>query len=83
VASFSSARELRSWDRFKIPRLFSRALLAAGEPILVPRDTDGELAEQCRRRLQESMLALRAEADRRLTTEPFESFPRVRGLSKA
>lgn len=35
---------LRSWDGFKVPRPFSRALFLYGEPIIVPRKlTEGEL----------------------------------------
>lgn len=32
--------ELKSWDRFRIPKFFSRGLIAYSEPIYVPRDSN-------------------------------------------
>jgi lysophospholipid acyltransferase (LPLAT)-like uncharacterized protein len=35
---------LNSWDRMVVPKPFSRAVFLYGEPILVPREGDGEAA---------------------------------------
>jgi lysophospholipid acyltransferase (LPLAT)-like uncharacterized protein len=43
---------LRSWDRFHIPKPFSRALLLIASPIYVERDATEEDLEQARCRLQ-------------------------------
>lgn len=80
VAAFSGAKEFHSWDRFKIPRPFSTVLLASADPLLVPRDASDELMEERRRELERAMLALSRQTARRLREEPFESFPRPRGL---
>jgi len=48
-------RRLRSWDRMLIPLPFSRVVLAAGEPLRVPRDaTPGEI-EHHRRTLEQRL----------------------------
>lgn len=38
----------RSWDRFQVPRPFSRAVLFGGRPMEVPRDADRATIERCR-----------------------------------
>lgn len=38
----SRAWYAKSWDRFMIPRPFSRVRIAYGAPVQVPRDADGE-----------------------------------------
>ncbi|MBM3845783.1 MAG: DUF374 domain-containing protein [Verrucomicrobia bacterium] len=50
--------ELNNWDRFQIPIPFSIWELDAGEPILVPRDTDNELRERIRQQLEARMRQL-------------------------
>ncbi len=49
----SSARDswvLSSWDRFRIPKPFSRVVIAYGDPIRVPPELDDEhAADWCRR----------------------------------
>ena len=56
--------EIPSWDRFRIPKPFSRGYFCYGEPLRVPPDADdrmlGELADELRRR----MIALEDYADR-------------------
>ena len=48
---------LRSWDRFEIPRPFSRARVIFGEPMRIPRGLDDEAAQRAvadlERRLEE------------------------------
>ncbi len=56
----SRAWKLRSWDRFVIPKPFSRVLLAYGEPLTVAKDEPLEAASA---RLEEAMLRLEAFAE--------------------
>ncbi len=83
LAAFSSAKEFRSWDRFKLPWPFSKVLLSAADPVLVPRDASDSVVERRREELQASMLALREQTARRLATKPWTSFHRARGLRAA
>jgi len=53
---------LRSWDRFEIPKPFSRAVLLVGDPIPVERGAAGEL-DACRARIQEALDELRLRGD--------------------
>jgi len=54
-------RELKSWDRFQIPGLFTRARLDVGAPIFVPSDATDEQLEAKRLELQNAL----EELDRR------------------
>jgi lysophospholipid acyltransferase (LPLAT)-like uncharacterized protein len=54
--------ELRSWDRFVVPKPGSRVVFVHGEPLLAERDADLGATQ---RRLQEALLAVEAEASRR------------------
>jgi lysophospholipid acyltransferase (LPLAT)-like uncharacterized protein len=54
--------ELRSWDRFVVPQPLSRVHFVHGEPLAVARDT---ALEETRRRLQEALLAVEEDAQRR------------------
>lgn len=55
--SFNRMKVFQSWDRFRFPYPFSRAVLVFGEPFGVPADARGEQME-----------ALRAQAEQRLQT---------------
>ncbi len=52
--SFSSSRQisLHSWDRFKIPLPFSRAVLAYGKPVKVSKNDD---REQKRKEIEQAL----------------------------
>ena len=61
--SSSGFFEIPSWDRFRIPRPFSRARVVVAEPIFVPEDaTDAEL-ERARETLQGVLDDMRARYD--------------------
>lgn len=51
--------ELSSWDRFMIPRPFSTAAIAFGEPLEVPGDASVERLEPYRAELQRRLLEAR------------------------
>jgi len=44
--------EINSWDKLRIPKLFSRVKIAFAEPIYVAKDTDEEGIEKSREELQ-------------------------------
>lgn len=57
---------LSSWDRFMIPRPFSTAVIAFGEPLTVPGDAPVERLEPYRLELQQRLLDARETAGRSL-----------------
>lgn len=55
---------LGSWDRFAIPRPFSRARAIMSEAIWIPRDLDKQGIEKYRRMVEERLNELTSEAER-------------------
>lgn len=55
--AYSSAWRLRTWDRFFIPKPFSRVTLLLGEPHFVPRTDTPEAFEAERVRCEQVLLA--------------------------
>ena len=56
--------ELPSWDRFRIPKPFSRAILIYGEPITIPPKLEKSEAEEYRELLEKTLHEMEIEADR-------------------
>ena len=56
---------LSSWDRFRIPRPFTRVWVAYGEPLRVPARVDDRDAEAWRARLEGAIRDLTTELSRR------------------
>lgn len=52
-----SAWRLRSWDRFRVPRPFTRVVVAYGEPIAVPPGIEGATLESWRLRVEAALAA--------------------------
>lgn len=52
-----------SWDRFAVPRPFSRARAIIGPPIMLPPDADRSGLENCRQRVERLMNELTEEAE--------------------
>ena len=48
-------KRLRSWDAFKVPRPFSRAIFLYGEPIAIPRELDEASMQAWTTRVEEAM----------------------------
>ena len=46
---------LRSWDRFRVPRPFTRIVVAYGEPIPVPKGVEGSALESWCERIQQAL----------------------------
>jgi lysophospholipid acyltransferase (LPLAT)-like uncharacterized protein len=53
---------LRSWDRFEIPKPFSRAVIVFGQAMPIPRDLRDENVLQLNQQLEQQMNTLRDEA---------------------
>jgi lysophospholipid acyltransferase (LPLAT)-like uncharacterized protein len=53
----------KAWDRFQLPRPFSRVVLVIGSPIEVPDQTGREVIERKQAELQTSLQRTRATAE--------------------
>ena len=73
--SADKRRVLGSWDHHVLPKPFSKGVFVWGEAIEVPRDGDAEFLEATRRRLEEALIAVTAEADRLCGVEPIRPAP--------
>ncbi len=82
-AALSRYKQFSSWDRFRLPLPPARALVTAGEPILVPGDASAELIESRRAELEASMSALRDRAHRLVKKELFRDAERPRGFTSS
>lgn len=54
----------KSWDKFIVPKPFSRVLVRLGEPLYVPPDLSEKGREEYRRRFEKRMVELVEAADR-------------------
>jgi hypothetical protein len=64
AVGLSSFWELPSWDRFRIPKPFSRGYSCWGEPLHVPAGADAAAMEKLAAELRARMIALEEFADR-------------------
>ena len=62
AVGYDSWRKLGSWDRFMIPRPFTRACLLATPPIVVDAALEGEALEDRRQTIEKQLIALHREA---------------------
>ena len=63
------AWRLKSWDRFIIPKPFSRAVLVVSEPIIVPPGLDDQAMEAKRAELEAMLNELCEKAEREFVGE--------------
>ena len=68
AASLSRYWQINSWDRYRIPKPWSRALVVFDEPMTVPPDADNDLIEAKRVELQQRLLSLQQQADEAVMT---------------
>jgi len=61
--SASRAWILNSWDRFLVPKPFSRIVISWDAPISIPKDLDSENFEQIRLEIQDRMLSFQQHQD--------------------
>jgi hypothetical protein len=62
-AAMRDAIALDSWDRFEIPRPFTRAALVIGEAVDVPGDLDDAALERLSRELESALNGLTSQAE--------------------
>ncbi len=60
---------LNSWDRFIIPKPFSKIVYSLGEPLWVPEDADEEELEKCRKLLEDRLNDEAKRCDEKLGNE--------------
>src|SRR5262249_21939657 len=65
-AGFASQRPWRmnSWDRFAVPRPFTRARCVTGDPVLVPPGAERELLEGYRLYVEQQLAEVTEQAER-------------------
>jgi len=61
--AFKAPWRAKSWDRFCVPRPYSKAACVAPSPLLVPPDADRDALEEARAEIERRMLAATAEAE--------------------
>lgn len=59
TVNYSSYWELRSWDRFQIPKPWAKVTLILGDPISVPAELDENTLESIRVQVEKALLALK------------------------
>lgn len=77
--AISRRRVLGTWDRFVAPLPFARGVIAWGEPIAVARDLDAAGVDAVRRRIEDALNAVTAEADRLCGQSAIEPAPLAEG----
>ena len=75
ACSTTRRRVLGSWDRFLLALPFGRGVYVVGDPIYPPAADDRTAAEAVRRRLEDALNAVTAEADRLTGHTPVEPAP--------
>ncbi len=56
--------QFNSWDRFQIPKPFSKSAIVYGEPFYIPKSAKGDELEEYRIKLKNIIIELDKEADR-------------------
>jgi lysophospholipid acyltransferase (LPLAT)-like uncharacterized protein len=64
--SASPSKRFRSWDRAMLPLPFARVTCSYGEPIRVPKNSNGEALEELRRELEATLDRMNLQLDREL-----------------
>lgn len=64
--SVRRGKMMRTWDKFLVPFLFNRGIVLFSEPILIPAELDRDGVEKWRRILEDRLIDLTEEADRRV-----------------
>jgi lysophospholipid acyltransferase (LPLAT)-like uncharacterized protein len=61
--AFKKSWRFKSWDKFCLPRPFTRAACVVPEAVVVPQGADRETIEECRREVERRMQAAMIEAE--------------------
>ncbi len=75
AAAQRRASYLKTWDRFVFPWPFTRGVLIFGTPIAAPDERNLAAMEEARHQVEEAMIALTQEADRRCGRTVLEPGP--------
>jgi lysophospholipid acyltransferase (LPLAT)-like uncharacterized protein len=73
--STTRRRVLGSWDRFLLALPFGRGVFVVGDPIDPPAAEDRAASEAVRQQLEDALIAVTAEADRRTGHAPIAPAP--------
>jgi lysophospholipid acyltransferase (LPLAT)-like uncharacterized protein len=81
--TFASTRAwvLKSWDRFTIPKPFSKTVICYGEPISVPKKLTVTEFEAVRQEVEQKMIALEATADAYFNQKRANEVANARGVN--
>ncbi len=66
TGSLARYKEFKSWDRFRLPYPFTRAIVASGKPMFVPSDADDAMIEAKRVELENMLNQEQAQLDAEL-----------------
>jgi lysophospholipid acyltransferase (LPLAT)-like uncharacterized protein len=64
ITSSENPWTFRSWDRFMVPRPFSRVVIRFGRPVYAPSDLEGEDFERHRLMIEQNLKELYEDTDR-------------------
>ncbi len=73
--SVRDGKAMSSWDRFIVPRPFTKGVFIWGDPIDIPRDADEDAIEIYRQKVEAGLNAVSAEADRLVGRPIIEAAP--------
>jgi lysophospholipid acyltransferase (LPLAT)-like uncharacterized protein len=81
--TFASSRAwvVKSWDRFTIPKPFSKTVICYGEPLSVPKKMTAAEFEAVRQEVEQKMIALEATAEAYFNEKQANEIRNVRGAS--
>lgn len=70
----------KSWDKFMVPKPFSKITLIYGDPIIIPKDTDEKEMEKYRLKLENNLNQITRQADIDVGITPIE--PHINFIKK-
>lgn len=68
--SVANSTIFNSWDRFMLPRPFSKGVILFGKNFIVPKDSDQAMRESMRRMVEDELNRITHEADRLVGRDP-------------
>ena len=77
-AAATRAWWFEGWDRFLVPKPFSRIVLSHGAPMIVPADTDDAGIERLSQELENTLQLLQSRLDAEVSRERRDSIPAPR-----
>lgn len=70
--AIKGSRHANSWDRFLIPPLFGRGVIAFGEPVIIPKGADAAALEEARVTIEQRLNEVTQQADEAVGLSPTE-----------